>query len=109
ADVLQQESKVAMTQATLPPLQKQLEQQRHVLLELVGRFPNEVWHGHLTLGSFQLPRTLPVSLPSQLVEQRPDVRAAQSQLQQASAQIGVAIANMLPKITLTGDYGSAAL
>jgi NodT family efflux transporter outer membrane factor (OMF) lipoprotein len=57
----------------------------------------------------RLPTNLPVSLPSRLVEQRPDIRAAESQLHAASAQIGVAIANRLPQINLTGDYGSAAL
>jgi NodT family efflux transporter outer membrane factor (OMF) lipoprotein len=109
ADVLQQESEVATTEATLPPLQKQLEQQRHVLLALIGRFPNERVHAGLSLSSFHLPTTLPVSLPSQLVEQRPDVRAAQAQLHQASAQIGVAVAARLPQFSITGDVGSAAL
>jgi NodT family efflux transporter outer membrane factor (OMF) lipoprotein len=108
-DVLTQQSEVATAQATLPPLQKQLEQQRHVLLALIGRFPSEAGRERMTLAALRLPRDLPLSLPSQLVEQRPDIRAAQAQLHQASAQIGVAIANMLPKITLTGDYGSAAL
>lgn len=108
-DVLTQQSEVATTQATLPPLQKQLEQQRHILLALIGRFPNDASDDHITLMSLRLPTDLPVSLPSQLVEQRPDVRAAQEQLHQASAQIGVAIANRLPQFTLTGDYGSAAV
>jgi NodT family efflux transporter outer membrane factor (OMF) lipoprotein len=108
-DVLTQQSEVATTQATLPPLQKQLEQQRHVLLALIGRFPNDASNDHITLMSLRLPPDLPVSLPSQLVEQRPDVRSAQAQLHQASAQIGVAIANRLPQFTLTGDYGSAAV
>ena len=108
SDVLTQQSAVATTQATLPPLQKQLEQQRHLLLTLIGRFPNDARNDHLTLASLRLPTDLPVSLPSQLIEQRPDVRAAQAQLHQASAQIGVAIANRLPQFTLTGDYGSAA-
>jgi NodT family efflux transporter outer membrane factor (OMF) lipoprotein len=106
-DVLTQESEVATTQATLPPLQKQLEQQHHVLLALTGRFPNEHRRERLTLASLRLPTALPLSLPSQFVEQRPDVRAAQAQLHQASAQIGVAIANRLPQFTLTGDYGAA--
>ena len=75
-DVLTQQSEVATTQATLPPLQKQLEQQRHVLLALIGRFPNEAQRDHMTLASLRLPTDLPLSLPSQLVEQRPDVRAA---------------------------------
>jgi NodT family efflux transporter outer membrane factor (OMF) lipoprotein len=109
ADVLTQESEVATTEATLPPLQKQLEQQHHVLLALIGHFPNEPRRERLTLASFRLPTSLPVSVPTQLVEQRPDVRAAQSQLHQASAQIGVAVANRLPQFTLTADYGSAAL
>jgi NodT family efflux transporter outer membrane factor (OMF) lipoprotein len=107
-DVLTQESEVATTQATLPPLQKQLEQQHHVLLALTGRFPNARGRDHLLLTSLRLPTELPLSLPSQLVEQRPDVRAAEAQLHQASAQIGVAVAAMLPQFTLTGDYGSAA-
>jgi NodT family efflux transporter outer membrane factor (OMF) lipoprotein len=108
-DVLTQQSAVATTQATLPPLQKQLEQQRHLLLTLIGRFPNDARNDHLTLASLRLPTDLPLSLPSQLIEQRPDVRASQAQLHQASAQIGVAIANRLPQFTLTGDYGSAAV
>ena len=108
-DVLTQQSEVATAQATLPPLQKQLEQQRHVLLALVGRFPNQARSDHLTLAALRLPTDLPVSLPSQLVEQRPDVRASEAQLHQASAQIGVAIANRLPQFNLTGDYGSAAV
>jgi NodT family efflux transporter outer membrane factor (OMF) lipoprotein len=63
----------------------------------------------LTLAALRLPTDLPVSLPSQLVAQRPDIRAAEAQLHQASAQIGVAIANRLPQFNLTGSYGSAAL
>jgi NodT family efflux transporter outer membrane factor (OMF) lipoprotein len=108
-DVLTQQSEVATAQATLPPLQKQLEQQRHVLLALIGRFPSQEQRDQFTLASLRLPTALPVSLPSQLVEQRPDVRAAEAQLHQASAQIGVAIAARLPQFKLTGDYGSAAL
>jgi len=106
-DVLTQESEVATTQATLPPLQKQLEQQRHVLLALIGRFPNDRRSDRFTLASLRLPAELPLSLPSQLVEQRPDVRAAEAQLHQASAEIGVAIANRLPQFTLSGEYGAA--
>jgi len=109
ADVLQQESEVATTEATLPPLQKQLEQQRHVLLVLIGHFPNEAGHDHLSLRALHLPTGLPVSLPSQLVEQRPDIRAAQAQLHQTSALIGVAIANRLPQLSLTAQYGNLAL
>jgi NodT family efflux transporter outer membrane factor (OMF) lipoprotein len=108
-DVLTQQSEVATAQATLPPLQKQLEQQRHVLLALIGRFPNQSWGDHMTLASLRLPTDLPLSLPSQLVEQRPDVRAAEAQLHQASAQIGVAVAARLPQLNLTAQYGTAAM
>jgi NodT family efflux transporter outer membrane factor (OMF) lipoprotein len=108
-DVLTQQSEVATAQATLPPLQKQLEQQQHVLLALIGHFPNEARPDRLSLAALRLPIELPLSLPSQLVEQRPDIRAAEAQLHQASAQIGVAIANRLPQITLSGAYGAAAL
>jgi NodT family efflux transporter outer membrane factor (OMF) lipoprotein len=107
-DVLTQQSEVATTQATLPPLEKQLEQQHHVLAALTGHFPNEAQREHMMLTSLRLPTGLPLSLPSRLVEQRPDVRAAEAQLHQASAQIGVAIAARLPQFNLTGDYGTAS-
>lgn len=109
ADVLAQEAALAATQATLPPLQKQLEQERNLLATLTGRFPSEAELQAFTLASLRLPRKLPVSLPSQLVEQRPDIRSASAQLHQASAQVGVATANMLPQLNITGDYGAAAL
>ncbi len=96
-------------EATLPPLQKLLEQQHHLLLALIGRFPSEGHGKDLRLAALHLPTQLPVSVPTQLVEQRPDIRAAQAQLHQVSAQIGVAIANRLPQFALTADYGSAAL
>ena len=108
-DVLTQQSEVATVQATLPPLQKQLEQQRHVLLALLGRFPNQGLRERVSLASLRLPADLPVSLPSQLIEQRPDIRAAEAQLHQASAQVGVAIAARLPQFNLTADYGTIAL
>ena len=108
-DVLTQQSEVATTEATLPPLQKQLEQQHHVLLALIGRFPSEPVRENVELTALHLPADLPVSLPSQLVRQRPDVRAAEAQLHQSSAQIGVAVAARLPQFNLTGYYGSAAL
>jgi NodT family efflux transporter outer membrane factor (OMF) lipoprotein len=109
ADVLTQQSEVATTRATLPPLQKQLAQQIHLLLALIGHFPSERHGDRLRLAVFHLPTRVPLSLPSQLVEQRPDVRAAEQQLHAASAQIGVAIANRLPQFNLTADFGSAAL
>ena len=108
ADVLAQEAALAATLATLPPLEKQLEQQRSLLATLTGRFPNEAEREPFTIRSLRLPPHLPVSLPSRLVEQRPDVRAAQEQLHQASANVGVATANLLPQFTISGDYGGAA-
>jgi NodT family efflux transporter outer membrane factor (OMF) lipoprotein len=108
ADVLAQEAALAATQATLPPLEKQLEQQRSLLATLTGHFPSEAEQEPFTIPSLRLPQRLPVSLPSHLVEQRPDIRAAQEQLHQASANVGVATANLLPQFTITGDYGYTA-
>jgi NodT family efflux transporter outer membrane factor (OMF) lipoprotein len=108
-DVLTQESEVATTEATLPPLQKQLEQEEHVLLALIGRLPDTRLRDRVTLASLRLPRDLPLTLPSLLVQQRPDVRSAEAQLHEASAQVGVAVAARLPQFNLTADYGSAAL
>ncbi|HXX84099.1 MAG TPA: efflux transporter outer membrane subunit [Casimicrobiaceae bacterium] len=109
ADVALQETALAQAQAALPPLEKQLAQQRHLLSVLAGRFPSEELSQRFELAALELPEELPVSLPSRLVEQRPDIRAAEAQLHSASAQIGVATANRLPNITLTASGGSAAL
>ncbi len=108
-DVAAQESQLAQVAATLPPLIKQSEQLRHLLAVLTGRFPSEAPAQPLALSSLRLPTDLPVSLPAQLVAQRPDVRQAQENLHAASAQIGIAIANRLPNITLTADAGSTGL
>lgn len=108
ADVLAQEATLAQTQATLPALRKQLAQQRNLLAALAGRFPSEEPAERFELSTLQLPQELPVSLPSRLIEQRPDVRSAEAQLHAASAQVSVAIANMLPQITLSGSYGGSA-
>lgn len=109
ADVAAQESLLAQVQAGLPPLEKQLAQQRNVIAVLVGRFPSEDLVQRFELSSLTLPQELPLSLPAQLVEQRPDIRASEAQLHAASAQIGVAIANRLPNITLSANLGSSAL
>lgn len=105
AAVVAQEATLAQTQATLPPLQKLLALQRDLLTVLSGDFPNNELHEKFELSALQLPLDLPVSLPSHLVEQRPDVRAAEEQLHAASAQIGVAQANMLPQFTLDAAFG----
>jgi len=108
AAVLAQEATLAQARATLPPLQKQLAQARNQLAVLAGRFPSEGAGASFTLAELHLPQELPVSLPSKLVEQRPDIRAAEERLHAASAEIGVATANMLPQINLTGAFGSTA-
>jgi len=108
ADVAAQEAALAQSQAMLPPLEKQLAQQRNLLARLVGRFPSEAITEKFELSSLQLPQDLPLSLPAKLVEQRPDVRAAEEMLHSASAEIGVNVANRLPNITLSANLGSTA-
>jgi len=108
ADVAAQEATLAAAESTLPPLQKQLAQLRDLLTALAGRFPSEEVKERFELSTMQLPQELPVSLPSTLVEHRPDVRAAGANWHAASAQIGVAIANRLPNLTITASDGSAA-
>lgn len=107
-DVVAQETAVAQARLLLPPLQKQLAQQRDLLAFLTGRFPSEAQSATFHLSSFRLPRRLPLSLPADLVRQRPDMRAAEANLRNVNAQIGVAIANRLPQLTLTGNAGSTA-
>jgi|SRR5579863_755364 len=109
SDVAAQEAALAQAESTLPPLQKALEQQHHLLAVLTGHFPSERSAPTFDLASLRLPQNLPVSLPSRLVEQRPDIRLAEAQLHAASAEIGVATANMLPQISLSANVGSSAL
>lgn len=108
-NVIAQEALDAQARALLPPLQKQLAQQRDLLAALTGRFPSELPDIMIHLDDLQLPQDLPISLPSKLAEQRPDIRAAEEQLHAASAQIGVATAALLPQFTLTAGGGSAEL
>jgi NodT family efflux transporter outer membrane factor (OMF) lipoprotein len=108
-DVAAQESQLAQVAATLPPLLKQAAQLRDLMADLAGEFPSQAPTANFDLASLKLPEDLPVSLPSDLVAQRPDVRQAEANLHAASARIGVAIANRLPNITLTGSTGSTAL
>jgi NodT family efflux transporter outer membrane factor (OMF) lipoprotein len=108
ADVAAVEATLAQAQATLPPLQKQLAVQRDLLTALIGRFPSQEPAEKFELAALRLPQDLPVSLPSKLVEQRPDIQSAEAQLHAASAQIGVAVAAQLPQFTLTGNAGAAS-
>jgi NodT family efflux transporter outer membrane factor (OMF) lipoprotein len=108
-DLAAQESQLAQVKATLPPLIKQLAQQHDLLAVLAGRFPSQATAEKFELSSLRLPQELPLSLPSALVAQRPDVRQAEANLHAASAQVGIATANRLPNIELTADVGSTAL
>jgi len=105
-ELLAQQSLLAQARSTLPPLEKELSQSRHQLAVLAGKFPSEAAAlPQFNLADLTLPQELPLSLPSELVRQRPDVLAAEEILHQASAQVGVATANLFPKITLTGSIG----
>lgn len=105
-DVVTQESAVAQTRLLLAPLERQLAQQRNLLAFLTGRMPSESSAmATFRLNAFRLPRRLPLSVPGDLVRQRPDVRTSEASLRAANAQIGAAIANRLPQITLTGNAG----
>ncbi len=104
-DVLQQQSLRDTQAATLPGLQKQLEQERNQLAIYLGGVPSQYDRPTLDLDALTLPADLPVSLPSALVEQRPDIQAYAALLHAATANVGVATANMLPQISLTGSYG----
>jgi NodT family efflux transporter outer membrane factor (OMF) lipoprotein len=109
ADVLSQQAQLAQTEASLPPLQKARAIGRDQLMAYVGRLPSEDRGEFVSLGSLQLPKNLPVTVPSQLVRQRPDIRAAEGLLHQASANVGVATANMLPQLTLSASAGNQAV
>lgn len=107
-DVASQESQLAQTEALLPPLEKAYQQQRNVIATLTGRYPADTSRKPTSLRAIRLVRDLPVIVPSQLIEQRPDVRSAEAQVQQASAEIGVAVANLLPQFAISGDVGWTA-
>lgn len=107
-DVAAQEAATAQEEQSLIPLNKQLEQTRDLIRALAGNLPNEEIPQMFELDALQLPQELPLSLPSQLVEQRPDIRAAQEQWHAASAQVGVAEAARFPQFTITGAAGGMA-
>ena len=106
ADLLAVESQLAAARTALPTLGRQLQAARNQLAVLLGGFPSEEGLETLNLAGLSLPRDLPVSLPSQVVERRPDLQAAQAALHAATAAVGVATASLLPQVTLGGSYGS---
>lgn len=108
ATVLAQQTQLAQTRASLPGLEKNLAQLRDGLAVLLGTMPNSAQLPSIHLSDLHLPSRLPLSCPSLLVRQRPDVRASEALLKSASAQIGVATANLLPQFSLSGNYGSTS-
>jgi len=107
-DVAAQESALAQAQQALPPLNKQLEQTRDLLAVLAGQLPAQGGIDDFDLDSLRLPQELPLSLPADLVRQRPDVRAAEDAVHAASAEVGIALANRLPQLSLSAAYGGSA-
>ncbi|MCC6135861.1 MAG: efflux transporter outer membrane subunit [Candidatus Contendobacter sp.] len=103
----QQRTLVEQTRAAIPPLQQQFEVVNHQLAVLIGATPAEATIESISLDRLHLPQELPVSLPSVLARQRPDIRAAEALLHQASANVGVATANLYPQIVLSGNVGGA--
>jgi NodT family efflux transporter outer membrane factor (OMF) lipoprotein len=108
SDVVAEETLLAQATATLPVLRKQFAQQRDLIAALAGRFPSDAPAEQFSFDKLQLPQELPLTLPSKLVEQRPDIRAAEANLHAASAQVGVALSNMLPQIAITGSRGGTS-
>ena len=108
-DVKSQHTQTAQTRASLPPLQKTLAQTHHQLAVYLGEPPSSTDIPEVHLQELQLPATLPLTLPSSLARQRPDIRAAEALLHQASANVGVATANLYPKLTLSASVGSEAI
>jgi NodT family efflux transporter outer membrane factor (OMF) lipoprotein len=106
-DVVAQEAQLAQDETTLPPLRLQLEQTRDLLRALVGELPNREGTT-FELDALQLPLDMPISLPGKIIEQRPDVRAAAAQLHSANANVGAAVAAMLPQFSITGEAGGNA-
>ena len=108
ADVLVARSQVASARAQLPELGKALAQTQTQLAVYLGHFPSPAELVALDLDDLSLPTDIPLSLPSTIVRERPDVRAAEAQLQRATAEVGIATANLFPNITLNGAYGAQA-
>jgi NodT family efflux transporter outer membrane factor (OMF) lipoprotein len=104
SDTLLAQTQLENLRATLPSLEQQREVYRNALAQLCGQTPDDFQAPPLSLRDFALPAQLPLSLPAALVQQRPDVLAAEATLHQASATIGVAEAARLPGLTITAQY-----
>jgi NodT family efflux transporter outer membrane factor (OMF) lipoprotein len=103
--VLSVRSQFASIAATIPPLRQRRDQAEHLLATLAGKTPAEWVSPRLELAELTLPTDLPLTVPSELVRQRPDILAAESALHGASANIGVATAALFPSFTLDASYG----
>lgn len=108
-DVESARSQLAADRTLLPPLQQRLSVARHVLAVLVAETPGSWTAPDFTLDSLTLPADVPISLPSTLVHQRPDILAAEAELHAASAAVGVATAQLYPDITLTAGVEQIGL
>ena len=106
-DVLVVQQQAASIDTSIPPLRSQALRARHALAVLMGRTPDQA-PSNLTLAQLHLPVDVPISVPSDLLQQRPDVLAAEASVHAASAQVGVATANLFPHISLSAALGSAA-
>lgn len=108
-DVLTVRSQLENNQTLLPPLKQRLSVARHALAILMGKPPGNWMPPEFTLDSFILPKELPASLPSELAHKRPDILAAEANVHAASAAVGVATANLYPKINIFGSLLQEAL
>jgi NodT family efflux transporter outer membrane factor (OMF) lipoprotein len=105
SNVLSLQSQLSSTEATLPPLEEKIDQTAHLLSALTGMTPADGSQPTLTLADLKIPEDLPLTVPSELVRQRPDVLIAEAELHAANANIGVATAAMLPNVTLSAGFG----
>ncbi len=109
AILLSQKTQVETTRAQIPALEKAIAQNRDQLAMLTGRLPSDADLPIVTIASISLPQEVPVSLPSELVRQRPDILTSEAQLHVASAQVGVATAALYPTLGITAQYGRESL
>lgn len=107
ADVRQAEELLHAAQANLPELRRQIAIQENALSILLGRNPGSVDRG-LAIEDQPHPQQIPVGVPSQLLERRPDIQQAEAKLIAANARVGVARAHYFPQISLTGLGGAAS-
>jgi NodT family efflux transporter outer membrane factor (OMF) lipoprotein len=108
-DVLTAQSQLASDETLLPPLRQQLQIAEHALAVLLGKAPAEFGAPILELSALRLPRELPLTIPSELVHRRPDILAAEAQLHAATAEVGIATANLYPRIDLSASVSQQAL